>query len=150
MPESNPFANTVFEIRSGFSSTALCVSEEPIVVTIPSPTRATIVSSPAPPTNRSMLARTVTLDVALTWMPSLATAVTIGVEITLGLTLTCTASSTLRPARSMAAARSVVRLIPALSAAIRAVITFSTCPPDRKCASRKEVGIVSPALVALI
>ena len=40
--------------------------DEPIVVTMPSPTRARIVSSPAPPTRRSMFARTVTRLIALT------------------------------------------------------------------------------------
>src|SRR5687767_15418514 len=41
---------------------------------ISSPTRAMIVSSPAPPTRRSRLVRTVTRDTAINWMPSLATA----------------------------------------------------------------------------
>ena len=49
-----------------------------MVVTMPSPTRAMIVSSPAPPTRRSMLARTVTRAVARSWIPSLATAATMG------------------------------------------------------------------------
>jgi hypothetical protein len=78
---------------------------EPIELTEPSPTRAMMVSSPAPPTSRSMLARTVTRATAMTWMPSLATAAIRGVSITFGLTLTCTASSTSRPARSIAVAR---------------------------------------------
>jgi len=41
---------------------------------MPSPTRAMIVSSPAPPTSRSMLVRTVTRETAISWIPSLATA----------------------------------------------------------------------------
>ncbi len=57
VPASRPLAKTVREIRSGFSSTALWLSAEPTVVTMPSPTRAMMVSSPAPPTRRSMLAR---------------------------------------------------------------------------------------------
>jgi hypothetical protein len=90
---------------SGFSSTSLWVSAEPMVLTMPSPTRAMMVSSPAPPTSRSMLVRTVTRDMAMSWMPSLATAATRGVSMTLGMTDIFTASSTSRPARSMAAAR---------------------------------------------
>ncbi|GAH98560.1 unnamed protein product [marine sediment metagenome] len=66
VPASKPFFNTVLEILSGFSKTFLCASDEPMVVTIPSPTLAIIVSSPAPPTKRSMLALTVTLAVAIT------------------------------------------------------------------------------------
>ncbi len=65
VPESRPLASTVFEIASGFSSTALWESAEPIVDTMPSPTRARIVSSPAPPTSRLMLARTVTRAIAI-------------------------------------------------------------------------------------
>ena len=95
-------------MASGFSSTCLWLGAEPMEETVPSPTRAMIVSSPAPPTRRSRLARTVTRATAITWMPSLATAATRGVWITLGLTLTCTASSTSRPARSMAAADEIV------------------------------------------
>ncbi len=72
--------NTVFEILSGFSKTSLCVSEEPIVVTTPSPTRAIIVASPAPPTSLSKFALTVTLAFALNSIPSLAIAATIGEE----------------------------------------------------------------------
>ncbi len=75
-------------MRLGFSSTALWLSADPIVETIPSPTRARIVSTPAPPTNRWMLARTVTRAVAISWMPSFATAATFGVWITFGLTET--------------------------------------------------------------
>ena len=75
-----------------------------MVLTIPSPTRARIVSSPAPPTSRLMLARTVTRASASSWIPSLAIAATLGVVITFGLTLTCTASNTSRPARSIAVA----------------------------------------------
>jgi hypothetical protein len=131
VPESRPFARTVLEIRSGFSRTSLCVAEEPMVETIPSPTRARIVSSPAPPTSRSMLARTVTRLSAMSWIPSLATAATLGVVITLGFTLIWTASKTFRPARSMAAARSNPRSMAALSAEISAFTTFATFPPAR-------------------
>jgi hypothetical protein len=59
VPASSPFARTVLEIRSGFSNTALWEVADPIVLTIPSPTRARIVSSPAPPTRRLTFARTV-------------------------------------------------------------------------------------------
>ena len=99
---------------------------EPMVVTLPSPTRAMMVSSPVPPTRRSMLARTVTRDTAINWIPSLATAATLGVVITRGLTDICTASNTLRPAKSMAAARSKSSSILALSALISALATKST------------------------
>ena len=131
VPASRPLPSTVLEMRSGFSSTSLWVWEEPTVVTMPSPTRAMMVSSPAPPTRRSMLARTVTLALLFSSMPLMAMAETTGVSMTLGLTLICTASSTLRPARSMAAARSKVSGILARSAAIRALTTRSTLPPAR-------------------
>ena len=65
VPESSPFWRTVFEIASGFSSTSLCDCADPMVDTIPSPTRARMVSSPAPPTRRLMLARTVTRATAM-------------------------------------------------------------------------------------
>ena len=45
VPASSPFSSTRLEIESGFSSTCLCVSAEPMAVTMPSPTRAMIVSS---------------------------------------------------------------------------------------------------------
>ncbi len=131
VPASSPLASTALEIMSGFSSTFLWDSAEPMVLTIPSPTRARIVSSPAPPTSRSMLARTVTRAIASSWMPSLAMAATLGVVMTLGLTLTCTASNTSRPARSMAVALVKVSGIPALSALMRASMTRLTLPPER-------------------
>ena len=114
---------------SGFSSTCACVADEPIVDTMPSPTRAMMVSSPAPPTSRSMLARTVTLAIARTWMPSLAIAEIGGVVMTLGFTDTWTASNTSRPARSMAVARAKLRSMLALSAEISAFTTCWTLPP---------------------
>jgi len=52
VPASRPRASTVLEMESGFSSTFLWDCEEPMVVTMPSPTRAMIVSSVAPPTSR--------------------------------------------------------------------------------------------------
>jgi lipoyl synthase len=55
-----PLSSTALEMWSGFSSTSLWSSAEPIAVTMPSPTRAMIVSSVAPPTSRSMFVRTVT------------------------------------------------------------------------------------------
>ena len=58
--ESSRRASTALEIRSGFSNTRLWLSAEPIALTIPSPTRAMIVSSVAPPISRCRLARTVT------------------------------------------------------------------------------------------
>jgi hypothetical protein len=98
-----------------------------MVDTMPSPTRAMIVSSPAPPTRRAMLVRTVTRALASTWMPSLATAAIsllpdagFGQSITLGVTLVRTASSTSRPARSIDAAVRKSSGMPARSAAIRA------------------------------
>ena len=123
---------------------------EPTVVTIPSPTRAIIVSSPAPPTNRSMLARTVTFALAINSIPSFATAETFGVSITFGLTETWTASNTLRPARSMAAACSKGKSIFALSEAINASITSLISPPAKWCASNSSISKFNPALVALI
>ena len=40
VPLFRPLSNTVFDIESGFSSTASYVSLEPIALTIPSPTLA--------------------------------------------------------------------------------------------------------------
>ena len=78
VPASRPFASTVREMLSGFSSTSLWSSAEPIVVTMPSPTRAMIVSSVAPPTSRGMFVRTVTRAFTWSWMPFLATAAMTG------------------------------------------------------------------------
>ena len=131
VPASKPLFKTVREIKSGFSSTALWESDEPTVVTMPSPTRAITVSSPAPPTSLSILARTVTRALALSSMPSFAMAATIGVSITLGLTDICTACNTSRPARSIACALPNSRGILALCAAISASMTLSTLPPAK-------------------
>ena len=131
VPASRPFASTVLEMASGFSITSRCVLAEPMVVTMPSPTRASTVCSPAPPTNWSMLARTVTRANAFISTPFLATPATLGVSMTFGLTDICTASSTLRPARSIAAAISNVRGICARCALISALTTRSTLPPAR-------------------
>jgi hypothetical protein len=126
------------EMVSGFSRTCSWVSAEPMALTIPSPTRAMIVSSVAPPTRRSRLVRTVTLALTFNWMPFLATPSMLcrpelgsGQGMTLGLTLVCTASSTLRPARSIAAARLYDSGISARLAAIKAQTTFGTLPPAR-------------------
>ena len=150
MPASRPLLSTVRLIRSGFSSTCLCVSLEPTVVTMPSPTRAMMVSSPAPPTRRSMLVRTVTRALARSSMPSLAMAATTGVSITLGVTLICTACSTSRPARSMADAFSKGISILERWAAMSALITRSTLPPASKCVSSLDRVTSSPALRALM
>ena len=96
---------------------------------LPSPTRASTVSSPAPPTNWRILARTVTRALAINWIPSLATAVTGGVSMTFGLTDICTASNTSRPARSIPVAIWKDRSILAFDADTSACTTFSTCPP---------------------
>ena len=104
VPASKPLRRTSLEIESGFSRTVLWLSDEPMDETMPSPTRARIVSSPAPPTNCLMLARTVTRALAMSWIPSLATAVTGGVLMTFGFTDICTASKTSRPAKSIAVA----------------------------------------------
>ena len=117
---------------------------------MPSPTRAMMVSSPAPPTSRSMLVRTVTRETAMSWMPSLATAAMRGVSITLGITDIFTAASTSRPARSMAAARLKGITMFALSAEIMALTTLTTFPPARKCASRSLTGMFNPAFTALM
>ncbi len=119
------------DIASGFSNTILWLFEEPTVVTIPSPTLAKIVASPAPPTNLSRLALTVTLALTSSSIPSFATAETFGVSITLGLTLIFTASNTSLPAKSIAAAFSNCRSISALCAAINAFTTLSTFPPAK-------------------
>ena len=94
--------------------------------------------------------RTVTRDTAISWMPSFATAAMRGVSITLGSTDICTASSTLRPARSIAAARWKGSGMFALSAEIMALTTRLTLPPARKCASRSLIDNARPALAALM
>ena len=115
---------------------------EPIALTIPSPTRAMIVSSVAPPTNRSRCERTVTRALTFTPMPSCATPSIVvrpmfglGASMTFGLILVRTASNTVLPvpfvARSMAQARLKSSVIPALSAAINARTTWLTSPPAR-------------------
>ena len=131
VPASKPLLSTVRLMESGFSSTCLWFSLEPTVVTMPSPTRAMTVSSPAPPTRRSMLVRTVTRALARSSMPSLAMAATTGVSMTLGVTLICTAWSTSRPARSMAEAFSKGISMLERWAAIKALMTRSTLPPAR-------------------
>ena len=78
-----------------------------------------------------MFARTVTRQVAFSWIPSLAMAAMSGVSMTFGLTLIFTASSTSRPARSIAVARWKLSSMLALSADMRARITASTLPPAR-------------------
>ena len=85
-----------------------------------------------------MFVRTVTRALALSWMPSLATAsivvlpaVTWGTSMTLGSTDVLTASRRSRPARSMAVACPHGSSIFALSAAIMARTTFVTRPPAR-------------------
>ena len=109
-----------------------------MVTMMPSPTRAMMVSSVAPPTSRAMFVRTVTRARARSWMPSCATASTVvlplagfGQSMTLGSTLVFTASRMSRPARSMAVARSHGSSILALSAAIIARTTRSMFPPAR-------------------
>ena len=109
-----------------------------MALTMPSPTRAMIVSSVAPPISCFRLARTVTRALTFNWTPFWAMPSSVsrprfreGQSITLGLTLVCTASSTLRPARSMAAASLKSRSSLALRAAISARITSGTLPPAR-------------------
>ena len=61
--------------------------DDPIALTIPSPTRAIMVSSVAPPTNPGIFVRTVTLARAFSSTPSYATAdryPSLGASITLG------------------------------------------------------------------
>ncbi len=131
VPESKPLAKTTLEIVSGFSITDLCEAAEPIEVTIPSPTRANTVSSPAPPTNCLMLARTVTRARVINCIPSFATAVTGGDSITFGLTESCTASNTSRPARSIAVAALKSNSMFALSALMSARTTLLMLPPAK-------------------
>ncbi len=101
---------------------------------MPSPTRAMIVSSVAPPTNRSRCERTVTRAFTFAPIPSLATPSMVvrpiaglGTSITFGLMLVRTASSTVFPvpfvAKSIAQARLKSSEMPALSAAINARMT---------------------------
>src|ERR1035437_51375 len=137
-------------MESGCSNTSLWDSADPMVETMPSPTRARMVASPAPPTKRLMLVRTVTRAKALTWIPSLAMAATTGVPTTLVFTDICTASRTLRPARSMAVACLKFKGMLALSAAIRDWTTRMTLPPARKWASNSPTGISMPAFTAMI
>ena len=73
-----------------------------------------------------MFARKVMRQMTTSWMPSAATAETLGVSMTLGFTLMRTASRTSRPARSIAAARENVSRIPAFSAEMSANTTRST------------------------
>jgi len=135
---SSPRWSTAFEILSGCSITSKWELAEPIDVMIPSPTRAMIVSSVAPPMSCCRFVRTVTRARIFSSTPFLATAervvlplATSGQSITLGLTLVCTASSTSRPARSMAQARSKSRSRSARWATISARITRGTSPPAR-------------------
>ena len=135
---SSPRSRTALAILSGRSMTSKWVSAEPIDVMIPSPTRAMIVSSVAPPISCLRFVRTVTRARILSSTPFLATAESVvlplaasGQSMTLGLTLVCTASRTSRPARSMAQALSKSRSRSARWAAIRARITRGTSPPAR-------------------
>ena len=105
-----------------------------MALTIPSPTRAIIVSSVAPPTRPGIFVRTVTRARALTSMPSLATAASVpvaGASITLGYTDVSTAVFISRPARSIAVEVSKSSGILALFAAISEKATFATLPPAR-------------------
>ena len=71
---SRPRCNTAFEMRSGFSITCRWLSDEPMAVMMPSPTRAMIVSSVAPPISCSMFVRTVTRARTFNSTPFLAMA----------------------------------------------------------------------------
>ena len=109
-----------------------------MVLTMPSPTRAMIVSSVAPPTSCCRFVRTVTRARARTWMPSFATAAMevlsfrgSGQSMTFGFTLVWMASRTSRPARSIAAAVGKSSLIRARSAAMSERTTEVTLPPAR-------------------
>ena len=62
---------------SGFSITCKWLSDEPMAVMIPSPTRAMIVSSVAPPINCSRLVRTVTRARTFSSTPFLAMALSV-------------------------------------------------------------------------
>lgn len=109
-----------------------------IDVMIPWPTRATIVSSVAPPMSCAKLVRTVTRALMSNSMPLQATALSTalsarasGQSMIFGVTLVRTASSTSRPARSIAAARSKSNGMPARWAEMIARMTFETLPPAR-------------------
>jgi len=113
-----------------------------MVVTMPSPTRAMMVSSCAPPTKRSRFVRTVTRALTFTWMPSLATASMVvrplagfGQSMTFGLTEFRTASRTdlfvPRVAMSIAQARFQSSERPAFCAAMRAWTVCTMLPPAR-------------------
>ena len=66
IPRARLFGSNELLVEEGFSNTDLWFSDEPMEETMPSPTRARIVSSPAPPTNWRILARTVTRALAMT------------------------------------------------------------------------------------
>ena len=109
-----------------------------MALTIPWPTRAITVSSPAPPMSWRMLVRTVTRARTLSTMPSLDWPSMVcrpepapGTSMTLGFTEVATASSTSRPARSMAAALDQSSGISGAAAAIMARTTLGTRPPAR-------------------
>jgi hypothetical protein len=156
VPASSPSLSTTLEIRDGLASTSLWSSAMPMAATMPWPTRAITVSSVAPPTSRSRLVRTVTRARVRSWMPFFDTPSMVawpragfGQSMTLGLTLVRTASRTSRPARSMAAARSKVRLMRAREAATSAVTTARTLPRARTWACSLSMSTGMPALVAI-
>ena len=74
VPASRPQLITCLVIKSGLFNTTECFSHEPMAETMPSPTLARIVSSPAPPIIVLRLALTVIFTFTLSSTPSLATA----------------------------------------------------------------------------
>ena len=132
-----------------------------MVVTMPSPTRAMMVSSLAPPTKRSRLVRTVTRALTFTWIPSLATPSMVvrppsgfGQSMTFGSTDVRTASTTLLPeplvARSIAHARSQPSSMPAFCAAISACTVGTTLPPAWKWEAIWSASMLMPARTAVM
>jgi len=100
VPESRPLPRTSFEMLSGFSSTDLWIGLTRWMKRSPHlPWRVRFLRRASHQlfdvgTNRHPC-------LAMSWIPSFATAVTDGVSITFGLTDIFTASRTSRPARSM-------------------------------------------------
>jgi len=132
-----------------------------MLVTMPSPTRAMIVSSVAPPTKRSRFVRTVTRAFTFTPMPSFATPSMVvrplaafGQSITFGLMLVLTASSTVFVvpfvARSMAQVRfqsSVMARLVRRDEGEDAVVKVAT---GEVVGFDRSVSRSSPALIAVM
>jgi hypothetical protein len=131
-----------------------------MVVTMPSPTRAMMVSSLAPPTKRSRLVRTVTRARTFTWMPSLATpSMVVRPEAGFGQSMTLGSTEVRRLRRRFAGALGgevdgagavPIEVMPAFCAAMSAWMVGMTLPPARKWASMSSIGMSMPAFFAVM